>query len=138
MEKNIINQIEKKKSHWRVWEIFQEENGQFSSIRLLVVILILNAVVLSDILIYYGIKKYIAPDSKETLMAIVLAISTLLTTVSSVAGALKLFQKNLESKVPITPVESTIKIPTNIPDALNQITEAGMEMKKEVEQIIPK
>jgi hypothetical protein len=89
----------------KISSFFKEDNGNFSSTRLIIFIMILNACVISDFIVFVGVKKYFLPGSDETLMNIVLAVSTLLTSVGTVTGGLKLMQKSMEEK----PIESKPK-----------------------------
>jgi len=82
----------------KISSFFKEDNGNYSSTRLIIFIMIINACVISDFIVAAGVKKYMLPNSNETLMAIVLAVSTLLTSVGTVVGGLKLMQKSMETK----------------------------------------
>lgn len=76
---------------------FEEAPGQFSMTRLLVFMLISYAILMSATVGIFGLIKYYNSNA-GTLMDVVMAIGSLLTSISVFAASWKLIQKPMEKE----------------------------------------
>jgi len=77
---------------------FEEAPGVKSLTRVLVFALIVYGIFASAAILVAGLTKYVQCDGKESLVGIVIASASLLTSISTFAAGWKLIQKPMENK----------------------------------------